>query len=186
MLGHNLQAGESGDVLLSENNSAYFGVGVGDTVNILGTNFNVVGIYSPSGVEDTEMLYMNLSDAQALTNNAGYITSLMVFAVTTGDVSSVSTAISALHPELTVSTNQNELSRLEANQSSSATAVTDAQNSLAATNSTAIDEIIVVVAATSLIVLFVMLYTVRERTKGNRNTQSHRLQQLHGNESIHA
>ena len=62
--------------MLSENNSAYFGVGVGGTVNILGTNFNVVGIYSPSGVENTEMLYMNLSDAQALTNNTGYITSI--------------------------------------------------------------------------------------------------------------
>jgi putative ABC transport system permease protein len=163
--GNNLQAGESGDVLLSENNSAYFGVSVGGTVNILGTNFNVVGIYSPTGVEDTEMLYMNLSDAQALTNNAGYITSLKVFTVTTGDVSSVSSAISALHPELTVSTNQNELSQLEANQPSSATALTAAQNSLASSNSTAIEEIIVVVVATSLIVLFVMLYTVRERTK---------------------
>ena len=163
--GSNLQAGESGDVLISENNSAYFGASVGSTVNILGTNFNVVGIYSPTGVEDTEMLYMNLSDAQALTNNAGYITSLKVFAQSTGDVSSVSSAISALHPELTVSTNQNELSQLEANQPSSATALTAAQNSLASTNSTAIEEIIVVIVATSLIVLFVMLYTVRERTK---------------------
>jgi putative ABC transport system permease protein len=163
--GQNLQAGETGDALLSENNSAYFGVGVGGTVNILGTNFNVVGIYQPSGVEDTEFLYMNLSDAQALTNNAGYITSIKVFTQTTSDVSSVASAISALHPELTVSTAQDQLNALEAGQSTSNSAVTNAQNSLASTNSTAIEEIIVVVAATSLIVLFVMLYTVRERTK---------------------
>jgi putative ABC transport system permease protein len=163
--GQNLQAGESGDVLLSENNSAYFGVGIGGTVNILGTNFNVVGIYEPTGVEDTEMLYMNLSDAQTLTNNTGYITSINVFAQSPSDVSSVASAISSLHPELTVSTSQNELSALEKSQSSSNNAVTDAQDSLASTNSTAIEEIIVVVAATSLIVLFVMLYTVRERTK---------------------
>jgi putative ABC transport system permease protein len=163
--GQNLQAAESGDVLLSENNSAYFGVGVGGTVDILGTKFNVVGIYSPTGVEDTEMLYMDLSDAQALTNNTGYITSLKVFTVTTSDVSSVSSAISVLHPELTVLTNQNELSQLEANQPNSSSVVTAAQNSLLATNSTAIEEIVVVVVATSLIVLFVMLYTVRERTK---------------------
>ena len=45
--GRNLQAGDTDDVLLSENNSAYFGVGVGGTVNILGTNFTVVGIYNP-------------------------------------------------------------------------------------------------------------------------------------------
>jgi putative ABC transport system permease protein len=163
--GQNLQAGETGDVLLSENNSAYFGVGVGGTINILGTNFNVVGVYSPSGVEDTEMLYMNLSDAQALTNNTGYITSIKVFTQNTGDVSSVAKEISALHQELTVSTAQSELSTLEAGQSGSNSAVTNAQDALASTNSTAVEEIIVVVAATSLIVLFVMLYTVRERTK---------------------
>jgi putative ABC transport system permease protein len=163
--GQNLQAGETGDVLLSENNSAYFGVGVGGTVNILGTNFNVVGVYQPSGIEDTEMLYMNLSAAQALTNNVGYITSIKVFTQSPSDVSSVSSAISALHSELQVSTNQAELTALESNQSTSTSAVTTAQNSLEATNSTAIEEIIVVVVATSLIVLFVMLYTVRERTK---------------------
>jgi len=163
--GQNLQAGETQDVLLSENNSAYFGVGLGGTVNILGTNFNVVGIYQPTGVEDTEMLYMNLSDAQTLTNNTGYITSINVYAQSPSDVSSVAAAISSLHPELTVSTSQSELSALEKNQPSSNNAVTAAQNSLASTNTTAIEEIIVVVAATSLIVLFVMLYTVRERTK---------------------
>src|SRR5208283_2290347 len=37
--GRNLQAGDSGDVLLSENNSAYFNAGVGDSVTILGQSF---------------------------------------------------------------------------------------------------------------------------------------------------
>jgi putative ABC transport system permease protein len=40
-----------------------------------------------------------------------------------------------------------------------------AQSSIGQTQTTAFEEIIVVVAATSLIVLFVMLYTVKERTK---------------------
>ena len=44
-------------------------------------------------------------------------------------------------------------------------ALESAQASIAATQATATQEIIVVVAASSLIVLFVMLYTVRERTK---------------------
>jgi putative ABC transport system permease protein len=163
--GQTLQPGETDDVLLSENNSAYFGVGVGGTVNILGTNFNVVGVYSPTSVEDTEMLYMNMSDAQTLTNNTGYITSLTVFANSPSDVSSVSSKITALHPELTVSTNQAELSDLESRQSTSTNTLTDAQNSLTQSNQLAVEEIIIVVVATSLIVLFVMLYTVRERTK---------------------
>ncbi len=163
--GRNLEAGDSGVVLLSENNSATFNAAVGDTINILGEEFTVVGIYSPSGIESTQMLYMNLSDAQSLTDNVGYITSLTVFADNPSDVTSVASEISKLHSELTVSTSQSELSRLEGAQSDTQSALTDAQNSLATTNATAIEEIIVVVAATSLIVLFVMLYTVRERTK---------------------
>jgi putative ABC transport system permease protein len=50
-------------------------------------------------------------------------------------------------------------------QESQTAAIESAQNSVATSQSTAIEEIIVVTAATSLIVLFVMLYTVRERTK---------------------
>ena len=163
--GSNLQAGDSGVVLLSENNSAYFGAGVGDSVTILGQSFTVVGIYSPSSVADTQTLYMNLSDAQAITNNTGYITSLTVFAQNSGVVSSVASAISTLHPELTVTTAQNRESALSTEESSYTTALATANASDSQTNSTAIEEIVVVVLATSLIVLFVMLYTVKERTK---------------------
>jgi len=163
--GSNLQAGESGDVLLSENNSAYFGAGVGDAVTILGQSFTVVGIYSPSSVSGTQTLYMNLSDAQAITNNTGYITSLTVFAQSSDVVSQVASSISALHPELTVTTAQDRESQLSTEESGYTTALSNAQASDSQTNSTAIEEIAVVVLATSLIVLFVMLYTVKERTK---------------------
>ena len=163
--GSNLQAGESGDVLLSENNSAYFGAGVGDSVSILGQSFTVVGIYSSSSVSETQTLYMSLSDAQAVTNNTGYITSFVVFAQNSGDVSSVASAISAQHPELTVTTAQTRESTLSTEQSTYTAALASANASNSKTNSTAIEEIVVVVLATSLIVLFVMLYTVKERTK---------------------
>ncbi len=163
--GSNLQAGETGAVLLSENNSAYFGAGVGDTVTILGQPFTVVGIYSPSSVSDTQTLYMNIADAQSITNNTGYITSFTVFAQNSDDVSSVASAISALHPELTVSTAQDRESNLQTEETGYSTALANAQASDNTTNSTAIEEIVVVVLATSLIVLFVMLYTVKERTK---------------------
>jgi len=163
--GRNLEASDSGVVVLSQNCTVIFKAGVGDTITILGKQFTVVGIYSPSGVEGTNMLYMNLSDAQTLTNNTGYITSLKVFTDNTSDVSAVAKEISSLHSELSVTTAQEELSALTTAQSNYNTALKNAQDSLNSTNSTAIEEIIVVVAATSLIVLFVMLYTVRERTK---------------------
>ncbi len=163
--GRNLQAGESGVVLLSENNSAYFGVGVGDTVNILDHTFTVVGIHGSSSVSDRLTLYMNLSDAQTATNNTGYITSLRVFATSSDVVTQVATSISSLHSELTVTTDQTRLNQLQTLQTTYSAQLATAQASNSQTYATAIEEIVVVVVATSLIVLFVMLYTVKERTK---------------------
>jgi len=163
--GRNLQAGESGVVVLSENNSAYFGVGVGSTVNILGQTFQVVGIHGGSGVSNRQVLYMNLSDAQAVTNNTGMITNLQVFADNSAEVTAVSDAIQAVHSELTVTTAQERLDSIQQAQTFSEQQLQTAQDTLNQTQTTALTEIIVAVAATSLIVLFVMLYTVRERTK---------------------
>jgi ABC-type antimicrobial peptide transport system permease subunit len=163
--GRNLQAGDTGVVVLSENNSAYFKAGVGDIISILGEDFTVVGIHGTTSVSDRITLYMNLSDAQAVTNNTGYITSLRVFAESSDTVSSVASAISSIHSELTVSTPQERLAQLQQIQSTYDTALASAQSSINSTQTTAFEEIVVVVAATSLIVLFVMLYTVRERTK---------------------
>jgi ABC-type antimicrobial peptide transport system permease subunit len=163
--GRNLQAGDSGVVLLSENNSAYFGVGVGDSVSILGQTFQVVGIHGSSGVSDRQILYMNLSDAQTVTNNTGMITSFEVFADDVENVSSVSDAISALHSELSVTTAQDQLDQIQQAQTLSQQQLENVQNTLSQTQTMALTEIVVAIAATSLIVLFVMLYTVRERTK---------------------
>jgi putative ABC transport system permease protein len=163
--GRNLQTGDSGVVLLSESNSAYFKATVGDEIEILGQTFEVIGIHGSSGVGDQTTLYMNLSDAQTLTNNTGYITTLHVFTVDSSVVTEVANSISALHPELRVSTAQQRLNQLQSLQTSYTTALANAQASVSQTQTTAFGEIVVAVAATSLIVLFVMLYTVRERTK---------------------
>jgi putative ABC transport system permease protein len=163
--GRNLQGGDSEVVLLSENNTAFFGAGIGDKIDILGQTFEVVGVHGSSGIEDRTTLYMNLSDAQSLTNNTGYITSLVVFADSSADVTEVASAISSLHTELQVVTAQQRLEQLQAMQTNYNTALQNAESTLSQTQAIAYQEIIVAVAATSLIVLFVMLYTVRERTK---------------------
>jgi ABC-type antimicrobial peptide transport system permease subunit len=163
--GRNLEAGDSGVVLLSENNSKTFNAGVGDTIQVLNETFQVVGIYGTSAVSNAQTMYMNLTDAQTITDNAGYITGLTVFATSSDVVSDVSTTLSSLHPELQVTTGQEREAALQASQATYTAALASAQASITATQTTATEEIFVVVAATSLIVLFVMLYTVRERTK---------------------
>jgi len=163
--GRNLLSGETGVVLLSENNSAFFKAGVGDTVTILDHTFLVVGVHGSSGMEDRQTLYMSLSDAQSITNNTGYVTSLQVFASDSASVTSISSVISALHPELQVTTSQQRLTQLEAMRTNYETALANSEATVAQTQSVAFEEVGVAVAATSLIVLFLMLYTVRERTK---------------------
>jgi putative ABC transport system permease protein len=163
--GRNLQAGETGSVILSENNSAYFAKGLGDTVSIMEQDFEVVGIHGTSGVSDNQVLYMNLEDAQVLTNNTDKITSLRVFADSSDQVTSVASAISSLHPELQVTTAQQRLSQLQQMQSLYDSQLMNAEATMSQTQMQAFQEIVIAVAATSLIVLFVMLYTVRERTK---------------------
>ena len=163
--GRNLQTGDNGVVLLSQNNSAFFDAGTGDVIDILDQSFEVIGIYESSGVEDEITLYMNLSDAQEITDNVGYITSLNVFVDSSETVTSVANEISALHPELSVVTSQQRLNQLEAIRETYEVQLESAEASIAQTQAVAVQEIVVVVAATSLIVMFVMLYTVRERTK---------------------
>ena len=176
--GRNLQVGDSGVVLLSEELTAFFGLRVpvlgnkfiraaevGDTIKVLGRNFEVIGIFEPLAVENTITLYMNLSDAQSLTGNIGIITSMRVFAESSDVVTRVAETIKSKHPELMTNTAQQRLEQLQALKTSYNTTVQNAEDALNQTQSMAMKEIIVVVAATSLIVLFVMLYTVRERTK---------------------
>ena len=163
--GRNLQTGDTGVVLLSENNTDYFGVEVGETVTILGESFEIIGTHGSTGVSDATTMYMSLSDVQSLTNNTGYITSISVFAESSDIVTEVADSISSLHPELSVATSQQRLNQLEAVKETYQTALDSAEASLATMQTTASGEIAVAIVATSLIVFFVMLYTVRERTK---------------------
>lgn len=163
--GRTLQAGDSGVVVISENNAQQWGVSVGGTVDILGQNFKVVGIHGTSGLSDVATTYMSLSDAQAITDNEGNVTTLKVFVNNSNNIETVSTTISAAYPSLTVSNSQSLVSELSGLQSNSEKQVQEAENTMGQTQSVALVEIAVAVVAGGAIVLFLMLYTVRERTK---------------------
>lgn len=164
--GKNLQPNETGAVvLLSENSSAYFDAGVGATVNILGTNFTVAGIYAPTSTSDNQSVYMNLADAQAVTNSTNVITSFNVYATSKDTVTSVAQTIQSMHPELTVTTPQDVLNQIQQLQSTYGERLNGTTALIDGTQMQAIEEIVIAFAATGIIVLFVMLYTVRERTR---------------------
>jgi putative ABC transport system permease protein len=162
-----LSEGDTGVLLMSSNLTDYFGVGLGGKVEIYGESFTIVGIYEPTSGGRTEgrEVYMNISDAQTITGNAGNVSRFDVYAKDVSYVDGIAEVIKAAYSKLYVTTYEDRLTRLENMQEMYTQSLNNAESTIAQTQATATEEIIVAVAATSLIVLFVMLYTVRERTK---------------------
>jgi putative ABC transport system permease protein len=163
--GRTLVEGDSGVVLLSKNNTDYFGVGVNDQVNILGSDFTVVGVYSTAVTQEMNHLYMSLSEAQEITELEGQISRIDVYAETEDVVDEVSDEITEMYPEFYVNTAESRLEAITSMAERQVDLVESAKANLGETQSVAYMEIGVAVVATSLIVLFTMLYTVRERTQ---------------------
>jgi putative ABC transport system permease protein len=170
--GRNLRGGDSGVLVMSSNLTDYFGVGLGDSVNINGKSFSIVGICNQTSeggqgqvFSETRTVYMNITDAQVVTSNVGNASRLDIYAENTSDVDGIATAIAAAYSDLTVTTYKDRLTGLQNMQTMYSETLANAESTLSQTQSIATQEIIVAVVATSLIVLFVMLYTVRERTK---------------------
>ena len=165
--GRNLREGDSGVLLMSSNLTYYFAVGVGGKVEINGESYTVVGIYEQAGqgLFETRTVYMNISDAQTATGNTGNVSMLDVYAKDTSDVDGIAEVIQVAYSELQVTTYKDRLSQVQNMQTTYNETITNAQSTLSQTQTIATQEIVIVVVATSLIVLFVMLYTVRERTK---------------------
>jgi putative ABC transport system permease protein len=165
--GRNLLQNDTGVVLLNSNLTAYFGVGVGDKVEIYGASFTVVGVYDEAGQRGFEArsAYMNITDAQTAAGLTGNVSRLDVYAENVSYVDSIAEVIGVTYTSLQVTTYKDRLSQLDNMQTMYNETLTSAQATVSQTETVATQEIMIAVVATSLIVLFVMLYTVRERTK---------------------
>jgi len=163
--GRNLQEGDSGVVLLSLNLTEFFGAGVGDQANILGRYFTVVGVYNSTNPLGLKNLYMSLSDAQAVTGLEGKISRLDVYAEDQSSVNGIVSQITSFYPEFYVTTYEQRLSQLERTKETYQNMLANAESTLSQTQSVAFQVIVLSISATSLIILFTMLYNVRERTR---------------------
>lgn len=161
--GESLYEGDNGYILISLDLNSYFGVGVGGTVEINGESFVVKGIFASAGQART--VYMELSDAQKVTGLNGKINRLYVYVRNASVVTQVADAIKAMYPELYVTTYRDRLENLQRMQEMYTQTLSNAESSLAQAQATATQLIIIAIAATSLIVFFVMLYSARERTR---------------------
>jgi putative ABC transport system permease protein len=163
--GRNLQAGDSDNIILEEHLAQQFDVSVGGTFNILGKNFTVVGIEGQEALNATAHATMSLADLQALTNTAGQETTFKIFVDNIDNVETVSARISSIYPTMQVSAGLSQVNSAQELQNSIDEQVQAAQNNLNQIQSSGLEEIGIAVIADAAIILFIMLYSVRERTK---------------------
>ncbi len=163
--GRNLEANETGSVLLTENLTAYYDCGVGDTITIQDTEFTVVGIYQNTSTMGNRTVFMSIDDAQEIYDMGTNVSYLYVYAEDEDSVSTIASAISLAYEDVTVSTMSDRLEELNSLQEMSEQTLASASSTVEQMENTALQMIIIAVVATGLIVMFVMLYTVKERTK---------------------
>jgi ABC-type antimicrobial peptide transport system permease subunit len=163
--GRNLEEGDTGAVLLSLNSTDYFEAAMGEQVDILGNIFTVVGIYDETDILGLNRVYMSLSEAQAITDCEGQVSSIDVYATNENVVDELALEISALDENITITTYETRLSGIEFRAEMAEENLELAEATLSQTQALAFQEIGIAIVATSLIVLFTMLYTVRERTQ---------------------
>jgi putative ABC transport system permease protein len=161
--GRNLQENDHNVAVISEDLISYFNANVGDKITINGKQFTIVGICGSS--DGVSRVFMNILDAQELFNKNGQASRVEVYANDVSNVDEISEAIKAINPNIRVTSYKDRLSSLESIRQSQQQILNNAQATLAQTQATARQEIVIIVVATSIIVFFVMLYTVRERTK---------------------
>jgi putative ABC transport system permease protein len=108
---------------------------------------------------------MSLDEAQIITNTTGQAMTFKVFATSIDNVGTVENDIKTAYPELSVITAKSLINQAHDMQQRSDEQIQRAQAGMNQIQSTATVEMGVVILADCVIVLFIMLYTVRERTK---------------------
>jgi putative ABC transport system permease protein len=163
--GRSLYANETGSVLLTENLTEYYDTELGGTVTIQNVTFTVVGIYQNTTAMGNRTVYMSIADAQEIYDLGTSVTYLDVYAENADDVSTIASAIKLAYSDITISTMADRLEELSRLQEMSEQTLDNAATTLQQTENTATQLVAIAVVATVLIILFVMLYTVKERTK---------------------
>lgn len=162
--GQSLEEGESDTVLISEGLTDYFGAAVGDTIDIDGTSFEVAGIYTGSMMEN--QVYMSLSDAQDLLDMEGELSMLTVYAESTSTVDDVVDEIESEYPDLMVMAMSDMQSQFgDVVQREQERILGSVDENMAHIQSLGLSIMLVSGIAGVLLILGLMFYTVRERTK---------------------
>jgi putative ABC transport system permease protein len=162
--GRNFMEGDDGVVVLHQDVADHFGATVGNNVRLLNQSFVVIGVEGYSTLNRTAA-YMNLQDAQKITNSTGFVSNLVVFADSVYETEALARKISLLFPDLSVGFSSALVYSVISTQTQTEAQLALAQSTIASIEHSGQVELGVVVVVGVAIVLFVMLYTVRERSR---------------------
>jgi ABC-type antimicrobial peptide transport system permease subunit len=168
-VGRNLEAGDNGVVVLDEVVAGNWSVGVGDTVDVLGQTFTVVGIKGEGqmGLDSRAIgVFMSIEEAQRVTNNTGKVSFFHIFADNAGNVESIHATLRSLYPtnvKITVATYlRNNAQHIIDKGSGEIESIQRTMNQI---QSNALAGMVLTVAVQGIVILVIMMYSVRERTK---------------------
>lgn len=162
--GNMLTEDDIGGVLIKEELKTFFNAGVGDSIEIENVSFEIIGVYSSeTGVKN---IYMNLSDAQELLEYEGSVNQLSVYAVNESSVDVLVAELSDLFPDFYFAPGGFFKGESVGNIIASAEKqIQQLEEEMIRIESTGNLIILLSIIAAAFIILFMMAYAVKERTK---------------------
>lgn len=164
--GRGLNPNETGSAVISQTLATSWGIGVGGSKTVEGVTLTIVGISSSTGSSmSSRIAYVDLAQAQAMYSMTGKLTNLYVYTNSTSSVDNVSTEMESMFPSAQVTTSTERLATLSSSQTQMSDSLSSTNATLAQTQAAGNQETILALVATSAVILLIMVFSVRERTK---------------------
>ena len=164
--GRSLDPNETGSAVISQALATSWNIGVGDTKTVEGVTLRIVGISSSTGSAMSDrIVYIDLNQAQEMYSMEGKDTNLYVYTNSTSSADNVSTEMQSMFSGAQITTSTERVAELGASQTAMSNSLSSTNATLAQTQASADQETILALVATSGIILLIMVFSVRERTK---------------------
>jgi putative ABC transport system permease protein len=164
--GRGLNPNDPGSAVISQALATSWNIGVGDTKTIEGVTMTIVGISSSTGAAmSNRIVYLDLAQAQEMYSMADKLTNLYVYTNSTSSSDNVSTEMQAMFSGAQVTSSTERVAALSSSQTAMSNSLSSTNVTLATTQASADQETLLALVATSGIILLIMVFSVRERTK---------------------
>jgi ABC-type antimicrobial peptide transport system permease subunit len=164
--GKGLNPNEIGSAVISQALATSWNIGVGDSKAIEGVTLTIVGISSSTGTAMSDRIaYVDLAQAQSMYSMSGEYTNMYVYTNSTSSADNVSTEMQSMFPSAQVTTSAERAAQLSSSQTAMSNSLSSTNATLAQTQAAGNQETILALVATSAVILLIMVFSVRERTK---------------------